>query len=100
LGRQAGKSIGIFQFLGSDPCRCKLSLVEAEPDVRFLLIVGTKLNLSSCCCSDRVGQFVTRHFGRVRKCRYNPKISRALVPRRVKYGIHGKAKAAQENEAT
>ncbi len=42
----------IFRF---DSCHCKLVLDEAEPNVRFLLIVGTKLNLSSCCCSDRGG---------------------------------------------
>ncbi len=34
---------------------------EAEPDVRFLLIVGTRLDLSSCCCCDRGGQIVMRH---------------------------------------
>jgi hypothetical protein len=32
---QAGESIGIFELLGFDPCRCKLSLDEAEPDVRL-----------------------------------------------------------------
>jgi hypothetical protein len=34
---------------------------EAEPDVRFLLSVGTKLDLSSCCCCNRGGQIVMRH---------------------------------------
>ncbi len=43
---QASQSIGILEFLGSDPWRCHLSLDEAEPNVRFLVIVGTKLNLS------------------------------------------------------
>jgi hypothetical protein len=50
---QAGKGVGIFEFLWFYSCSCKLGLDEAEPNVRFLLIVGTKLNLSSCCCSDR-----------------------------------------------
>jgi hypothetical protein len=42
---QTGKGVGVFEFLGFDPCRCKLGLDEAEPDVRFLLIVGTKFDL-------------------------------------------------------
>jgi hypothetical protein len=50
---QAGESVGIYELLRFDPRRCKLGLDEAEPNVRFLLIVGTKLDLSSCCCSDR-----------------------------------------------
>ncbi len=37
---QAGKGIGVFNFLQFDPCRCKLGLDEAEPNMRFLLIVG------------------------------------------------------------
>jgi hypothetical protein len=53
---QAGKSVGIFEILGSDTCRCKLSLDEVEPDERFLLIVGTKLDLSSCCCRNRLSR--------------------------------------------
>jgi hypothetical protein len=44
---QAGKGIGVFGFLGSDLCCCKLSLDEEEPNARFLLIIGTKLNLRS-----------------------------------------------------
>jgi hypothetical protein len=44
--------------LGSDPCRCKLGLDEAEPDVRFLLIVGTKFDLRCCCCNGRGSQIV------------------------------------------
>jgi hypothetical protein len=61
----------IFEFL-FDPCCCKLSLDEAEPDVRFLLIIGTKLNLSSC--SDRRGQIVTRHFRNFRESWQGPKV--------------------------
>jgi hypothetical protein len=34
-------------------CCYKLGLDEAEPNVQFLLFVGTKSNLSNCCCSDR-----------------------------------------------
>jgi hypothetical protein len=43
------------------PAACKLSLDEVEINVMFLLIVGAKLNLSSCCCSDKVGQIIARH---------------------------------------
>jgi hypothetical protein len=58
---QAGKSVGIFKLLRFDSCHCKLGLDEAEPNVRCFLIVGTKLDLSSCCCSDKGGQIVMSH---------------------------------------
>ncbi len=58
----------------------------------FLLIVGAKFNLSSCCHSDRVGQFFTSHVGRFGKCRCSPKSCGTLVPRRAKNGSHFRAK--------
>jgi hypothetical protein len=58
LGRMARALAYIFQFLRSDACRCEMGLNEAEPNVRFLLSVGAKLDLSFCCRSDRVGQIV------------------------------------------
>jgi hypothetical protein len=70
---QAGKSVGIFEFLGSDPCRCKLSLDEVEPDVGFLLIIGTKLDLNNCCYSDRGSQIVTSHVRKFRENGQSPK---------------------------
>jgi hypothetical protein len=42
---QTGEGIGIVEFLGSDALRGELSLDEAELDVQFLLIVGTKFHL-------------------------------------------------------
>ncbi len=63
-----------------------------EPNMWFLIIIGTKLNLSSCCCSDRVGQILTSHGGRFGKCRCSPKNCRALVPRIAKNGSHFRAK--------
>ncbi len=77
---QAGKGIGVFKFLRFYPCRCKLGLDEAEPNMRFLLFVGTKFNLRSCCCSDRVGQIFTGHVFTVGKGCQRPKVCWALVP--------------------
>ncbi len=71
---QAGKGVGIFKFLLFDSCRCKLDLDEAEPNVQFLLIVGTKCKLSSCCCRDRGGQIITRHVGKFGKSWQSPKV--------------------------
>ena len=85
---QAGKGIGIFKFLLFDSCCCKLGLDEAEPNMRFLLIVGTKFNLRSCCCSDRVGQIFTSHVCKVGKSWQSPKVCWALLPRRKKIGSH------------
>ncbi len=76
---QTGQSIGILEFLGSDPCRCELGLDEAEPNVWFLLMVGAKFNLRNCCRSDRVGQVFTSHGGRFGKCRCSPKSCGTLV---------------------
>ncbi len=81
---QAGKGIGILELLWFDSCRCKLGLDEAEPNVRFLLIVGTKFNLSSCCCSDRGVQIFTSRVCRFVKSWQCPKTCWALVPRRAK----------------
>ncbi len=71
---QAGKGVGIFKFLSFDSCCCKLGLNEAEPNVRFLLILGTKFKLISCCCSDMGGQIVTRHIGKFGKGWHSPTI--------------------------
>ncbi len=57
---------------------------EAEPNMRFLLIVGTKFNLRSCCCSNGVGQIFTGNVFTVGKGWQSPKVCWALVPRRVK----------------
>jgi hypothetical protein len=84
--------------LGSDTCCCELGLDEAEPNVRFLLIVGARFDLSSCCRSDRVGQILTSHSGRLRKCRYGPKSSGALIPRRAEYGSHCRAKLCTKTQ--
>jgi hypothetical protein len=51
-----------------------------------------KLNLSSCRCSDRGGQIVTRHVGKFGKGWQSPKVCWALVPRRIKIGSHCKSK--------
>ncbi len=90
--RQAGKGIGIFEFSGFDSCLCKLGFDEAEPNVRFLLIVRTKRNLSSCCCSDRVGQVLMSHVCKFGKSWLSPKIWWALVPRKIGIGSHCRAK--------
>ncbi len=82
----------IFKLLWFDPCRCKLGLDEAEPDVRFLLIVGAKFDLRSCCCCDRVGQIVTRHVLRIGESRQNPKVCWVVFPRGTKNGSHCKVK--------
>ncbi len=92
LLEKAGKSIGILEFLSFDPRRCKLGLDEVEPNVRFLLIVGTKLDLSTCCCSDRGGQIITIHVCKFGKSWQSPKGRWALVPRRIEIGSHCRAK--------
>ncbi len=89
---QVGKRIGVFKLLWFDPCRCKLGLDEAEPDVRFFLIVGAKFDLRSCCCSDRGGQIVTRHVLRIGESWQNPKVCWVVFPRGTKNGSHCKVK--------
>jgi hypothetical protein len=91
LGRLA-RALAYLSFWDLIPCRCELGLDEAEPNVRFLLIVGTKFDLSSCCRSDRVGQIIRSHGGKFRESRQSPKFCGALFPRRLKYGSHGRAK--------
>ncbi len=58
----------------------QMGLDEAEPNVRFLLIVGTKFNLSICCCSNRGGQIFTSHVCKIGKSWQSPKVCWALVP--------------------
>jgi hypothetical protein len=71
---QAVKGVGIFEFLEFDSRRCKLGYDEVELNERFLLIVRTKLNLSSCCCSNKVGPIVTSHVCNFGKSWLSPKI--------------------------
>jgi hypothetical protein len=58
---------GVSSELTMGVSSCKLGLDEAEPNVRFLLIVRAKFDLRSCYCSDRGGQIVTRHVLRIRE---------------------------------
>ncbi len=88
---QAGKGVGILEVLWFDSCHSKLGLDEAEPNVWFFLIIGTKFNLSSCCCIDRGGQIVMRHVCKFGKGWQSPKVWWALVPRKIKIGSHCRA---------
>jgi hypothetical protein len=49
---QARQSIGLPDLLRLDARHSELHLDEAEPDGRFLLIVGAKLDLRDCCRRD------------------------------------------------
>jgi hypothetical protein len=56
--------------------------------MRFLLIVRAKFHLGCYCRSYGLNQIVWGHVGEIGKNGYTPKICRALVPRRTKYGSH------------
>jgi hypothetical protein len=60
--------------------------------MRFLLIVGAKFDLRSCCCRDRGGQIVTSHVLRSRESWQSPKVCWALVPWGIEIGSHCRAK--------
>jgi hypothetical protein len=60
--------------------------------MRFLLIVGTKFDLRSCCCSDWGGQIFMSHVFKIRESWQSPKVCWALVPQRIEIGSHCRAK--------
>jgi hypothetical protein len=77
LGRLARAS-AYLSFLRFDSCHCKLGLDEAEPDMWFLLILGTKFNLRSYCCSDRGVKSSWDKFARLEKVGKSERFGRLL----------------------
>jgi hypothetical protein len=81
---QTGQSIGIPKLLRFDAHRDELRLHQAEPDGRFLLIVGAKFDLRGCCGRDGLTIVRLRHVVIENERGGSPSNYRELFPGRKK----------------